>query len=173
LRLLDLVFQPTSNPSTTLTAWLRFLRLFCYTSGMIKIGDKVEIDQGEIQFEYSRAAGPGGQNVNKVSSAVQLRYNARDSVALPEDVKMRLRRLAGRRMTADGVLVINARQYRTQEQNRQAALTRFRHLVQLALEPPKPRHKTKPTRASILRRLETKRKRADIKRSRQGKGTEE
>jgi ribosome-associated protein len=94
-----------------------------------------------------------------------------DSKGLP-DVKQRLKRLAGRRMTSEGVLIIDARQYRTQEQNRQAALARLRLLVQLALEPPKPRHKTKPTQASVLRRLETKRKRAGIKQSRRDRGIE-
>ncbi len=104
--------------------------------------------------------------MNKVSSAVQLRFNAQGSPNLPQEVKLRLTRLAGRRMTSDGVMIIEARQYRSQEQNRQAAIERLIRLIRLATVPPKPRHKTGPSRAATLRRLEAKRKRGEIKRMR-------
>jgi ribosome-associated protein len=95
-----------------------------------------------------------------------LRFNVQETSSLTEEVKQRLTRIAGKRITSDGVLIIVARQYRSQEQNRQAAQERLIRLIQQALEPPKPRHKTKPTRISVIRRLETKRKRAEIKRMR-------
>ena len=133
---------------------------------MIEITPLIQIDEQEIEFVFIRSTGPGGQNVNKVSSAVQLRFNSRESPNLPQEVKLRLVRLAGRRMTSEGVLIIEAKQYRSQEQNRQAAKERLIRLIRLATVPPKPRHKTKPTRAARLRRLEAKRKRSEIKRMR-------
>jgi ribosome-associated protein len=136
---------------------------------MIKITPSIQLSDEEIELVYVRSPGPGGQNVNKVSSAVQLRFNLLESPSLPQDVKQRLVILAGRRMTSQGVLIIEARQYRTQEQNRQAALERLRRLIQQACQPPKPRHRTKPSRAAILRRLESKRERAEIKRIRRDK----
>ena len=133
---------------------------------MIHITDGISIDEGELDEEFVLSSGPGGQNVNKVSTAVRLRFDALGSASLPAEVKERLVRLAGRRMTADGSLIIEAKQYRSQERNRQAALERLVHLIQQAAVPPKPRRKTQPTQASKLRRLEAKRKRSQVKRLR-------
>ena len=133
---------------------------------MIDITPSIQIDEQEIEVAFVRSPGPGGQNVNKVSSAVQLRFNVHESPSLSVGVKKRLVRLAGKRMTSGGILIIEARQYRSQEQNRQAAQERLKRLIRQALEPPKPRHKTKPTRASVARRLKSKRKRGEIKRLR-------
>jgi ribosome-associated protein len=137
---------------------------------MIEITPSIQIDDEEVELIFIRAPGPGGQNVNKVSSAVQMRFNVQGSPSIPEEVKKRLIKLAGRRLTSEGVLIIEARQYRSQERNRQAALVRLVRLIQQACEPPKPRHKTKPTHAATLRRLETKRKRGEIKRMRRDSG---
>jgi len=137
---------------------------------MIKITPSIQIDDEEIDLNFIRSPGPGGQNVNKVSSAVQLRFNVQRSPSLPQDVKQRLIKLAGKRLSSEGVLTIEARQYRSQDRNRQAALERLVRLIQQACNPPKPRHKTRPTRAAILRRLETKRKRSEIKRMRHDAG---
>lgn len=133
---------------------------------MIEITPFIKIGDDELEFSFIRSTGPGGQNVNKVSSAVQLRFDVRGSPSIPQDVKERLVKLAGRKMTSDGVLIIEARQYRSQERNRQAALERLVRLVTQACEPPRPRHKTVPTHAATLRRLESKRKRSEIKRLR-------
>jgi len=133
---------------------------------MIEIAPSIQISEQEFEFTFIRSPGPGGQNVNKVSSAVQLRFDVRQTPSLPVDVKQRLMKLAGKRMTSGGILVIEAKQYRLQEQNRRAAQERLIRLIQRAIEPPKPRHKTRPTRASVEQRLETKRKRAEIKRMR-------
>jgi ribosome-associated protein len=135
----------------------------CYTCCMIEITPSIYIDEQEIEFVFVRSPGPGGQNVNKVSSSVQLRFNVQETTALPEEVKQRLAKVAGKRMTSGGILIIEARQYRSQERNRWAAKERLVRLIQRAVEPPKPRHKTKPTRASVERRLESKRKRGKIK----------
>lgn len=121
----------------------------------------------ELRFEYIRASGPGGQNVNKVATAVQLRFDVTNSPSLREDVKARLVKLAGKRVTADGVLVIEAKKYRTQEQNRFDALERFYGLLKLASQTPKTRRATKPTRASKEKRLEEKKRRGEVKRTRQ------
>jgi ribosome-associated protein len=125
------------------------------------------VNDKELEFSFIRADGPGGQNVNKVATAVQLRFDVLNSESLPEEVKARLVKLAGKRMTQDGVLVLEARRYRTQEKNREDALARLRLLVQKALEKPKTRRRTKPSVASIEKRLDTKKKRGEIKRNRQ------
>src|SRR5262249_58621763 len=110
------------------------------------------LDEREIEESFIRASGPGGQNVNKLSTAVQLRFDAANSPSLPADVKMRLAAIAGRRLTKDGVLVITAQQHRTQERNRAEALERLVEMIQEAAVPPVPRRATKPTRASRRRR---------------------
>lgn len=132
---------------------------------MIQITDTISIDESNIQEEFIRASGPGGQNVNKVSSAVQLRFDVRNS-SLPSDVRERLTRLAGKRMTEDSILIIEARRFRTQERNRQDVLDRLVALIRKAAEKPKPRRKTKPPLASKQRRLEDKRHRSKIKKTR-------
>ena len=137
---------------------------------MIKITPSIQINDEEIELNFVRSPGPGGQNVNKVSSAVQLRFNVQGSPSIPQDVKQRLIKLAGKRLSSEGVLIIEARQYRSQDRNRQAALERLVRLIQQACVPPKPRHKTRPSHAAILRRLETKRKRSEIKRMRRDAG---
>jgi len=122
--------------------------------------------ENELTFEYIRASGPGGQNVNKVSTAVQLRFDVTRSPSLPEDVKARLVKLAGKRMTSDGVLVIEAKKYRSQEQNRLDAIQRFKALLKTSLKSPKPHKKTAPTRASREKRLQGKKRRGEIKKLR-------
>jgi ribosome-associated protein len=141
--------------------------------GIIEITDKLSIDESEVRLEFVRASGPGGQNVNKVSSTVQLRFDVRQSASLPEEVKARLARLAGKRVTDEGVLVIDARRYRAQEHNRLDAIQRLVALIRKALEPPKVRRKTRPGPAARAARLEDKRRRASLKRKRQAPEREE
>jgi ribosome-associated protein len=133
---------------------------------MIRVTRSITIDESELQFVFSRASGPGGQNVNKVATAVQLRFDVQQSPSLPADVKERLKGLAGSRMTRDGVLVINARRFRTQEKNREDALARLAALVREAAKKPRRRKKTQPTKESKERRLEDKRRRSQTKRRR-------
>jgi ribosome-associated protein len=133
---------------------------------MIRITDAIALDEREIDESFVRAAGPGGQNVNKLTTAVQLRFDVRHSPSLPEDVRARLERLAGRRLTQEGVLIITAQRHRTQERNRQDALERLVELVQRAARPPTPRRPTRPTAAARRRRLDVKQRRGAIKRLR-------
>ena len=136
-----------------------------YTLRMIEITPSVHIDERELQIDFVRASGPGGQNVNKVATAAQLRFDLNAS-SLPEDVRARLIRLAGNRLTSEGVLMIEAKRFRTQEQNREDAIGRFVELVRKALVKPKTRKKTKPTQASKEERLKEKKRKGDVKRMR-------
>ena len=140
---------------------------------MLRITPSIVLDERELQIDFVRASGPGGQNVNKVSSSVQLRFDVKNSPSLPEVVRARLMRIAGNRVTNEGVLVIEAKQFRTQEQNRQDAVERLVNLIRRATEKPKPRKRTRPTAESKRRRLESKRRRGEIKRLRQGRPGEE
>ena len=133
---------------------------------MITITPTISIDDSEIELHFVRASGPGGQNVNKVSTAVQLRFDVGNSPSLPGDVRTRLIRLAGRRVTQEGVLIIEARQFRTQERNREDAIKRLVELIRQATQKPKPRRKTKPSRAAKEKRIEGKKQRSNIKKMR-------
>jgi ribosome-associated protein len=138
---------------------------------MIRITHTIALADDEIREEFVRSSGPGGQNVNKVATAVVLRFDAAGSPSLPDDVRARLVRLAGRRLTEDGVLVIHARRYRTQGRNRQDARERLVALIRKAAHRPKERRRTKPSRASRERRLDTKRQRSTTKRHRRSVST--
>ncbi|MBN1975782.1 MAG: aminoacyl-tRNA hydrolase [Anaerolineae bacterium] len=134
---------------------------------MIQITPAIAIAESEITLEFVRASGPGGQNVNKVATAVQLRFDARNSPSLPDGVRERLVRIAGKQVTEEGVLVIEARRFRTQERNRQDAIDRLVALILKATQEPKARRSTRPTAASKRRRLETKHRQSEKKRLRQ------
>jgi ribosome-associated protein len=133
---------------------------------MIRVTDRIHLDESELVESFIRASGPGGQNVNKVSSAVQLRFDARGSRSLPNDVAIRLQRLAGSRLTNDGVIVITANRHRSQEMNRDDARARLIEMIVEAANPPPPRRATKPTKASKTRRLDSKSRRGHIKKMR-------
>ena len=130
---------------------------------MIPITDEISLEDGELEFSFIRASGPGGQNVNKVSSAVQMRFDARGSPSLANDVSTRLQKLAGARLTLDGVIVITANRHRTQERNRADAIERLSALIAKAAVAPVKRRLTKPTKASKERRLESKARRSGVK----------
>ena len=140
---------------------------------MLRINDHISIDENEIQESFIRSSGPGGQNVNKLATAVQLRFDVRHSPSLSHEVRARLERLAGRRLTRDGVLVITAQRYRTQERNRDDALTRLIELIRAAAVRPTPRRPTRPTLGSKVRRLEGKKRRGGLKALRSAKPVEE
>ncbi len=133
---------------------------------MIQVTKNISIAEDEIEEHFIRAPGPGGQNVNKVESAVQIRFDAAASPNLPEEILPRLRRLAGRRMTGAGVILLTARKYRSQERNRQDGLQRILELIQKASVRPRTRKPTKPSGAARRRRMERKKKRGDIKKTR-------
>jgi ribosome-associated protein len=133
---------------------------------MIRINDKITIADEEIQETFVRASGPGGQNVNKLSTAVELRFDARRSPSLPDDVSIRLQKLAGRKLTKDGVVVIESQRHRTQERNRADAMEKLVGLIREATHVPKPRVKTKPSRASKAERVDSKVHRGKVKRMR-------
>ncbi len=130
---------------------------------MIFITPTIAIDESEVKEEFIRASGPGGQNVNKVSTAVQLRFDVGNSPSLSDEIRGRLIRLAGRRITADGILIIEAKRLRTQSGNRRDAMERLIDLIRRAARRPRVRRKTRPTRASKERRLEAKRRRSHAK----------
>ncbi len=134
---------------------------------MILVTPDIQLHESDMTFDFIRSSGPGGQNVNKVSTAVQLRFDARQSNSLSPQVYHRLKKLAGKRINAQGVLIIQARRFRSQEKNRQDALQRLVTLVRRAAEKPKPRKKTRPTRASKERKLAAKQMRGQLKKTRQ------
>jgi ribosome-associated protein len=136
------------------------------SNSTIEVTGDISLDKNELEFNFIRASGPGGQNVNKVASAVQLRFDVLNSPSLPVEVRARLIRLARKRISEDGILIIEARRHRTQEQNREDALARLVELIRRAAEKPKERRRSQVPRAEKLRRLEEKRRRSVVKRTR-------
>lgn len=136
---------------------------------MIRITERIVLEDRELEESFIRASGPGGQNVNKVSSAVQLRFDARRSPSLPNDVSIRLQKMAGSKLTRDGVIVITANRHRSQDQNRDEARERLFEMIREAANPPPPRRATKPTRAAKKRRVDSKVKRGHVKKMRSSK----
>ena len=138
---------------------------------MIQVTPTISLRDDELQFQFKLASGPGGQNVNKVATAAELRFDVAGSPSLPEAVRTRLRALAGNRMTQEGELLITARRFRSQERNRQDAIERLSALIQKAAEPPKPRIRTQPSRAAKQRRMDEKRRVGVKKQTRRFGGT--
>jgi len=134
---------------------------------MVRVTDTIDLDESEISFKFIRSPGPGGQHVNKAATAVQLRFDVRNSVSLPENVRHRLRQFAKNRINSRGILVINANRFRSQDLNRKDALNRLADLIVKSAQRPNPRRRTKPTGGSVKKRKEAKERRSKLKRSRQ------